>query len=185
MTRKQNYGEKQKHTDKYTDSSTRVMSPAAEPFRPLLKLGLLAGSVSTTKHARFIFCLSFRVGPAVLLRFNCFMGDRMPSFTYPAGIPIIHNMQGSYVGDDITSVMGIMNGTTNFMLTKMEKEGADYAAVLKEAQDLGFAEGSLRVHKIHCKAGFEESVSVKRLSHAFAHPRDAHLELDMVKVTLP
>jgi homoserine dehydrogenase len=36
--------------------------------------------------------------------------------------------------------MGIMNGTTNFMLTKMEQEGADYAVVLKEAQDLGFAE---------------------------------------------
>ncbi|CAM9516860.1 unnamed protein product [Pylaiella littoralis] len=56
------------------------------------------------------------------------------------GIPIIHNMQGSYVGDSIQSVMGIMNGTTNFMLTKMETEGADYGAVLKEAQDLGFAE---------------------------------------------
>ena len=52
-------------------------------------------------------------------------------------------MQGSYVGDSIQSVMGIMNGTTNFMLTKMETEGADYAAVLKEAQDLGFAEGAL------------------------------------------
>lgn len=51
-------------------------------------------------------------------------------------------MQGSYVGDSIESVMGIMNGTTNFMLTKMELEGADYGAVLKEAQDLGFAEGS-------------------------------------------
>lgn len=58
------------------------------------------------------------------------------------GIPIIHNMQGSYVGDSIESVMGIMNGTTNFMLTKMEMEGADYATVLKEAQDLGFAEGA-------------------------------------------
>lgn len=45
------------------------------------------------------------------------------------------------MGDSIQSVMGIMNGTTNFMLTKMETEGADYAAVLKEAQDLGFAEG--------------------------------------------
>lgn len=50
-------------------------------------------------------------------------------------------MQGSYVGDSVQSVMGIMNGTTNFMLTKMETEGADYAVVLKEAQDLGFAEG--------------------------------------------
>ncbi|CAM9202144.1 unnamed protein product [Choristocarpus tenellus] len=56
------------------------------------------------------------------------------------GIPIIHNMQHSYVGDEISSVMGIMNGTTNFMLTKMELEGADYGTVLKEAQDLGFAE---------------------------------------------
>ena len=46
------------------------------------------------------------------------------------------------MGDSIDSVMGIMNGTTNFMLTKMEEEGADYAAVLKEAQDLGFAEGA-------------------------------------------
>lgn len=50
-------------------------------------------------------------------------------------------MQGSYVGDSIYSVMGIMNGTTNFMLGKMEAEGAGYAAVLKEAQELGFAEG--------------------------------------------
>jgi homoserine dehydrogenase len=41
---------------------------------------------------------------------------------------------------DGKQVMGIMNGTTNFMLTKMEQEGADYAVVLKEAQDLGFAE---------------------------------------------
>lgn len=59
------------------------------------------------------------------------------------GIPIIHNMQGTYVGDSIYSVMGIMNGTTNFMLGKMEAEGADYAAVLKEAQELGFAEGDM------------------------------------------
>lgn len=34
-----------------------------------------------------------------------------------------------------------MNGTTNFMLSKMESEGADYGEVLKEAQDLGYAEG--------------------------------------------
>lgn len=49
------------------------------------------------------------------------------------------------MGDSIQSVMGIMNGTTNFMLTKMETEGADYAVVLKEAQDLGFAEGEFLV----------------------------------------
>ena len=56
------------------------------------------------------------------------------------GIPIIHSLQSDFIGDDITKVMGIMNGTTNFMLTKMEKEGVSYDKVLKEAQDLGYAE---------------------------------------------
>eukprot|EP00638_Chattonella_subsalsa_P005384 CAMPEP_0117752042 /NCGR_PEP_ID=MMETSP0947-20121206/11368_1 /TAXON_ID=44440 /ORGANISM="Chattonella subsalsa, Strain CCMP2191" /LENGTH=423 /DNA_ID=CAMNT_0005570605 /DNA_START=130 /DNA_END=1401 /DNA_ORIENTATION=- len=56
------------------------------------------------------------------------------------GIPIINALQQDYLGDSISKVMGIMNGTTNFMLTKMESEGADYAEVLKEAQDLGYAE---------------------------------------------
>jgi len=56
------------------------------------------------------------------------------------GIPIIHALQNDYMGDNISQLMGIMNGTTNYMLTKMESEGADYGAVLKEAQDLGYAE---------------------------------------------
>eukprot|EP00584_Thalassiosira_punctigera_P016466 CAMPEP_0172548594 /NCGR_PEP_ID=MMETSP1067-20121228/17843_1 /TAXON_ID=265564 ORGANISM="Thalassiosira punctigera, Strain Tpunct2005C2" /NCGR_SAMPLE_ID=MMETSP1067 /ASSEMBLY_ACC=CAM_ASM_000444 /LENGTH=453 /DNA_ID=CAMNT_0013335831 /DNA_START=49 /DNA_END=1410 /DNA_ORIENTATION=- len=55
------------------------------------------------------------------------------------GIPIIHALQSGYKGDIINEVMGICNGTTNYMLGKME-DGADYDEVLKEAQDLGFAE---------------------------------------------
>ena len=42
------------------------------------------------------------------------------------GIPIINALQSAYLGDRITSVTGIMNGTTNYMLTKMESEGAAY-----------------------------------------------------------
>ncbi|CBJ26029.1 Homoserine dehydrogenase [Ectocarpus siliculosus] len=56
------------------------------------------------------------------------------------GIPIIATLQNDYLGDKILKVCGIMNGTTNFMLSKMESEGADYGEVLKEAQDLGYAE---------------------------------------------
>eukprot|EP01038_Epipyxis_sp_PR26KG_P006854 gene6854-9385_t len=56
------------------------------------------------------------------------------------GIPIIHSLQTDFLGDEITKVMGIMNGTTNFMLCKMEDEGAEYGAALGEAQRLGFAE---------------------------------------------
>lgn len=56
------------------------------------------------------------------------------------GIPIIHSLHSAYLGDRITKVMGIMNGTTNYMLSKMEDEGADYSAVLADAQRLGYAE---------------------------------------------
>lgn len=58
------------------------------------------------------------------------------------GIPIIHTLQSAYSGDSITEIAGIMNGTTNYMLSKMEHEGVSYDAVLKEAQDLGFAEAN-------------------------------------------
>lgn len=56
------------------------------------------------------------------------------------GIPIISLLQSAFLADSVQQIAGIMNGTTNFMLSKMEGEGADYAVVLKEAQDLGFAE---------------------------------------------
>uniref|UniRef100_M4BZY0 Homoserine dehydrogenase n=1 Tax=Hyaloperonospora arabidopsidis (strain Emoy2) TaxID=559515 RepID=M4BZY0_HYAAE len=65
-------------------------------------------------------------------------------FSYEAavagGIPIIHTLQSAYNSDTITEVAGILNGTTNYMLSKMETQGVAYDAVLKEAQALGFAE---------------------------------------------
>lgn len=56
------------------------------------------------------------------------------------GIPILRTLGSSLTGDEIEKITGILNGTTNYMMTKMFYEGADYAAVLKEAQANGFAE---------------------------------------------
>lgn len=56
------------------------------------------------------------------------------------GIPIIRSLVDGLASDRITKMIGIVNGTTNFILTKMTKESADYETVLKEAQDLGYAE---------------------------------------------
>ena len=56
------------------------------------------------------------------------------------GIPIIRPLNNSLTPEKIESITGIVNGTTNYMLTKMAKEGASYADVLKEAQDKGYAE---------------------------------------------
>lgn len=56
------------------------------------------------------------------------------------GIPIIRTLYDSIAGNRITELVGIMNGTTNFILSKMTDEGLSYGDVLKEAQDLGYAE---------------------------------------------
>ena len=55
-------------------------------------------------------------------------------------IPLLRPLRESLVGDNIRRVLGIVNGTTNFILTKMDEEAADYAEVLAEAQALGYAE---------------------------------------------
>lgn len=55
-------------------------------------------------------------------------------------IPIIRPLRESLVGDRINRVMGIVNGTTNFILTKMDEQGLPFDVVLKEAQALGYAE---------------------------------------------
>ena len=56
------------------------------------------------------------------------------------GIPILTAIQNPLSGNNFTEVMGIINGTTNYILTKMTLEGADYGDVLKDAQEKGFAE---------------------------------------------
>jgi Homoserine dehydrogenase len=56
------------------------------------------------------------------------------------GVPIIRTLTASLQGDRIKSIMGIFNGTTNYILSKMADEGLEYSDVLKEAQRLGYAE---------------------------------------------
>lgn len=66
------------------------------------------------------------------------------AFEYEAsvagGIPIINALRGGLSANHIESIMGIMNGTCNYMMTKMTNEGVDYDAILKESQELGYAE---------------------------------------------
>ena len=56
------------------------------------------------------------------------------------GIPIIRPLNYSLTAEKLEAITGILNGTTNYILTKMEREGADFAATLKKAQEKGYAE---------------------------------------------
>ncbi len=56
------------------------------------------------------------------------------------GIPILKVLRTGLAGNRVTALAGIINGTCNFILTEMQRRGADFASVLKEAQQLGYAE---------------------------------------------
>ncbi len=92
------------------------------------------------------------------------------------GIPIIKVLREGLIGNRITGLYGIVNGTCNYILTRMKLEGADFAPVLKDAQRLGFAEAepSLDVdgHDAAHKIGILAS-----LAHGFwVNPKDIHVE---------
>ncbi|MCI8543952.1 MAG: homoserine dehydrogenase [Lachnospiraceae bacterium] len=74
---------------------------------------------------------------AIAERMHC---NYMFEASVAGGIPIIRAIGSALSADRVEAVTGILNGTTNYILTKMEKEGADYADVLKQAQELGYAE---------------------------------------------
>jgi homoserine dehydrogenase len=56
------------------------------------------------------------------------------------GIPVLSAIKGNMAGNNFTTVLGILNGTCNYILTRMTREGADFTDVLKNAQELGYAE---------------------------------------------
>ena len=107
-----------------------------EPAYTFVKRSLLAGkSVATSNKA-----LVAKHGAELL----AIAKDNNINFLYEAsvggGIPIIRPLASSLTGDVIEEITGILNGTTNYMMTKMYNENADYDAVLKEAQARGYAE---------------------------------------------
>lgn len=67
-------------------------------------------------------------------------GDIYYEASVAGGIPIIKIIREGLVANRITSILGIVNGTSNYILTKMQEEGADFRKVLKEAQEEGYAE---------------------------------------------
>jgi homoserine dehydrogenase len=56
------------------------------------------------------------------------------------GIPVLSAIRGNMAGNNFSTVLGILNGTCNYILTRMTKEGADFGSVLTAAQELGYAE---------------------------------------------
>ena len=91
-------------------------------------------------------------------------------------IPVIRPLKQSLAGDRITAVAGIVNGTTNFILSAMDSEGKDYADVLKQAQALGYAEADPTADVGGHDAAAKTAIMASIAFHTRVTADDVHVE---------
>src|ERR1700722_12952222 len=107
-----------------------------EPARPLLLAALNAGKSVVTANKALV-----ATDRAVLHKTASAAGADLYYEAAVAGaIPLLRALRESLAGDEVRRVLGIVNGTTNFILDRMDTSGTDFSAALAEAQLLGYAE---------------------------------------------
>lgn len=107
-----------------------------EPAYTFSKRALMAGKSVCTSNKELVA----KHGPELIQiarENNC---NYLFEASVGGGIPIIRPINSSLTPERIEAITGILNGTTNYILTKMEREGSDFSEVLKEAQEKGYAE---------------------------------------------
>lgn len=129
-----------------TDAESVVSDPSVdlvveviggiEPARELIVDALKAGKPVVTANKELLA----NVGSELYAAAESSGVDLLFEAAVAGGIPLIRPLRESLVGEDVFRVMGIVNGTTNYILTKMTEEGWSYAEALAEAQSLGYAE---------------------------------------------
>lgn len=121
--------------DPDVDVVVEVMG-GVEPARRLIEAALRSGKPVVTANKELIA----RDGPE-LLRIAAAGGvDLLFEASVAGGIPLMRPLRESLAGDRIRRVLGIVNGTTNFILTRMTEDGTTFTDALAEAQRLGYAE---------------------------------------------
>jgi len=93
-----------------------------------------------------------------------------------AGFPLLRPLQVNLAGDEVHRVVGIVNGTTNFILDKMDRTGADLADVLAEAQALGYAEADPTADVEGYDARAKAAILASLAFHTRVSTRDVHCE---------
>ena len=107
-----------------------------EPARELTMAALKAGKPVVTANKELLA----NVGAELFQTADAAGVDLLFEASVAGGIPLMRPLRESLRGEPVTRVMGIVNGTTNYILTKMTEEGTDYGVALAEAQSLGYAE---------------------------------------------
>ena len=119
--------------DSEIDIVVELMGGVEEPFE-VVKRALNSGKAVVTANKALLAYHRYELADMA----------KDIAFEYEAavagGIPIINALRDGLSANHIESIMGIMNGTCNYMMTEMTNNGVDYDSILKESQDLGYAE---------------------------------------------
>ena len=107
------------------DHAKKFIAAALEKGKPVVT----ANKALIAKHGEELFAIAEKSGT-----------DIYYEASVAGGIPVIKALKEGLVANRITRIVGILNGTCNYILTKMEKESVDFDSVLAEAQELGYAE---------------------------------------------
>lgn len=122
-------------SDPSVDVVVEVMG-GLDPAGPLIRSALAAGRPVITANKELLAA----EGPSLYAAADAAGVDLLFEAAVAGGIPVVRTLRESLRGEPVHRVMGIINGTTNFILSQMTDEGADYGVALAEAQRLGYAE---------------------------------------------
>jgi homoserine dehydrogenase len=141
--------------DKARDIPAEVLTTDAQSIVDDPSIDIVIELMGCIEHARSLILSALKSGKSVITANKALLAEDGPTLfkvardngvdiyyeaSVAGAIPLLRPIRESLAGDQITRVMGIVNGTTNFILTKMDEEGSSFDQVLAEAQALGYAE---------------------------------------------
>jgi homoserine dehydrogenase len=153
-----------------------------DPARDLVETALAAGRPVVTANKELIAAYGGALADAAAASGV----DLLYEAAVAGAIPIIRPLRESLAGERIRRVVGIVNGTTNFILTTMSEQGLSYAEVLAEAQRLGFAErdpaADVDGHDAAAKAAILASLAFRCVVAGSDVPREGISSVDPVDI---
>jgi homoserine dehydrogenase len=115
-------------------------------------------------------------GPEILTRAAAKGVDVAYEASVGGGIPVIGPFKLDLLANDISQITAIINGTTNYIITRMAKDGMEFGAALREAQDQGFAEADPKNDVEGIDAAYKLAILASLAFHARVHPDDVYHE---------
>ena len=143
-----------------------------EPARTLILAAIAAGSSVVTANK----ALLAEDGATLHAAAEAAGVDLYYEASVAGAIPLLRPLRESLAGDKVRRVLGIVNGTTNFILSKMDEQGADYSDVLAEAQALGYAEADPTADVEGYDAAAKAAILAGLAFHTRVRLEDVHRE---------